>query len=146
MRLYHYTCVEHLPSILDKRVLRTTESNVSLTTEHAGPDVVWLSSDPGRPPRKGWADGSFYDKTRIRITVELPVAWSAAPGFRTYVDRAVRWIAWAYFRDVDRVARRGLILAGGGTHYDWWVIERPVTWDEIVEIRDMEDDTILDKE
>jgi hypothetical protein len=63
-----------------------------------------------------------------------------------YVNGAMQWIEWAYFKNVDRVARRGLILAGGGTHYDWWVIERPVAWDEIVEIRDMEDDTILDKE
>jgi hypothetical protein len=78
MKLYHFTCVEHLASIQRDDLIITTESNVSFEREHAGPDVVWLSSDPGRPPRDSWTHGSYYDKTRIRITVDVPdaVKWA----------------------------------------------------------------------
>jgi hypothetical protein len=126
MKLYHFTCVEHLASIQRDDLIITTESNVSFEREHAGPDVVWLSSDPGRPPRDSWTHGSYYDKTRIRITVDVPDA-----------------VKWARTRDVERDARRGLILAGGGTHDDWYVVERAITVDEFIEIADLDTSDVM---
>jgi hypothetical protein len=45
-RLYHYTSIERWRLIEAAGYLRRTESNLSMTTEHAGPDVVWLTTDP----------------------------------------------------------------------------------------------------
>jgi hypothetical protein len=46
MKLYHFTSPYHLPAILDADRLTVTESNISNTREHKGPDVVWLTDDP----------------------------------------------------------------------------------------------------
>jgi hypothetical protein len=42
-----------------------------------------------------------------------------------------------------RDARRGLILAGGGTHDDWYVVERAITVDEFIEIVDLDTNDIM---
>jgi len=119
-RLYHYTSIEHLPLIVASGKLLTTESKVSETREHAGPDVVWLTSDPECAHGHGIgksADG--IDKSRIRFTVDVP-------------NREVqRWKAWALGHGMDRAwlktftesAAQSGQSDGAGT---WWVAERPV--------------------
>jgi hypothetical protein len=71
--LYHYTSIERWRPIADSGLLNTTESNLSMHRAHAGPAVVWLTTDPdcrhGHGLRKS-LDGT--DKTRVRIAVELP--------------------------------------------------------------------------
>ena len=42
MIFYHYTSEPHLEQIQEEGVIKTSESNVSATEEHSGPDVVWL--------------------------------------------------------------------------------------------------------
>ena len=80
MIFYHYTCIEHIEKIIDDGFLKTSESNVSPSEEHAGPDVVWLLKKPltgqvpqmltGRAEMSGRSVG--IDKSRICITVDLP--------------------------------------------------------------------------
>ena len=72
-RLYHYTSIERWALIEQDGYLRPTESNLSATKLQAGPDVVWLTTD-GELAHKHGLDNSLdgTDKTRIRITVDLP--------------------------------------------------------------------------
>jgi len=52
MILYHFTCLEHLDRIKADGFLKTVESNLSGRRTNAGPDVVWLTSDPAPTARK----------------------------------------------------------------------------------------------
>lgn len=53
-RLYHYTSIDRWQLIDACGYLRPTESNLSATTEHAGPDVVWLTTIPTAPTITDW--------------------------------------------------------------------------------------------
>ncbi len=123
MRLYHYTSGFHLPSILLAQVLKTTESNVSLNKgrEHAGPDVVWLTSEAD-PTRYGHGlDGSKVNKREMRITVE--------------VEDAQLWRVWAPRQGMSRAHRRRLAETGG--ERTWYVVQRPIPVGEWTEVRNM---------
>ena len=80
MIYYHYTSEPHLELIQESGVIKTTESNVSATKEHAGPDVVWLFKEPlkGPTPRMllNHIDvkiGTLHlDKSKIQIQVDIP--------------------------------------------------------------------------
>jgi hypothetical protein len=120
--LYHFTSPEHLKSIEADGVITTTESNVNAFG--GGPRVVWLTDDPD-PGKAGWAEGSLYDKTAVRITVEVPDAYP--------------WLAWAGEQGIEEYWKNALVSAGGGPDAaaSWWVVERPVhtsEW-EILEVR-----------
>lgn len=126
-RLFHFTTSLHLPSILDEGMLRTTESNCSRTRPHAGPDVLWLTSSADVEVHQGWQWSgprrAFVDKTEVRFTVEVP-------------KRDVyRWWDWAARRGIDQKWARQLAAVGGSR--TWWVIERPVTGDEWIEVIDV---------
>lgn len=126
--LYHYTCKENVNSIL-KEGLRLTPSNLlqpvnmrivngSLVsdTDWYKP-VVWLS-DSISPERNG-LDGSRFNKKEIRVTVEK-------------TDEYKYWDLWSkrYYMD-----KRWKAALTDGYHYkSWFVIERPVSVDEIVKI------------
>lgn len=135
MRLYHYTSMSHLPRIMSRGALLLTESNISGQRMHAGPPVVWFTSHAN--PDKGHGlnsvpdeirqvkDFAEIDKTRVRITVELPkrrvtkfVNWSKAQGISPH------WLAE---------------LATMGGLYSWWVSTQIVAMDKWVEIRDLQD-------
>lgn len=73
--LYHYTCKEHLPKILESGYLKKTSSNLKppkqdfleeLSAVNYKP-VVWLT-DSDLTDGHG-LEGSAYDKTAIKITV-----------------------------------------------------------------------------
>lgn len=121
IRVYHYTSTEHLPRILDDGFLKTVESNVSFKREHAGPDVVWLStnSDPGDDTLGLQSD--HHDKLAVRFTVELP-------------KRLVhKWREWALAHGSHPNTIETLVRTGENAS-SWRVCERPVPRSEWVEI------------
>jgi len=80
MIFYHYTSEPHLEQIQEEGVIKTSESNVSATEEHAGPDVVWLFKEPlkGPTPRMLITNVNLkfgtlaLDKSKVQIQVNLP--------------------------------------------------------------------------
>lgn len=112
--LYHYTHKRHLASIRASGVLRTTESNVSLRREHAGPDVLWLTSNPGAlgSVENGLRMANGASKAQVRFTIRVP---------RSEVHA---WTSWAARQGSDARAQAALARAGGSR--EWMVIERPV--------------------
>lgn len=126
--LYHYTSIERWHLIADSGRLNTTESNLSPRRPHAGPDVVWLTTDPdcrhGHGIRKG-LDGT--DKTRIRISVQL------------HSREVHRWLDWAARHGIDADWRRTLIEVSGGGVSSWRVTEKPIRptrWREVIDRRE----------
>lgn len=111
MNLYHYTCTQHLPTILHYGYLRLTESNVSMHRAHAGEPVVWLTTDPA--PAAG-QHGLSEIKRRVRFTVNAPDAepWMGTDLYRTMAP------SW---RDI-------LIDTAGGRAQaqTWWVSRSPI--------------------
>lgn len=123
MILYHFTHVGHLPNILAEGRLRTTESNVSITKEHAGPDVVWLFDTPDVP--QATTDGSLYaEKRRVRIVVNLP---------RKHVHR---WTKWGPALSMSPDWRKHFLSAGGGmdSARHWWVATSPIPASQWLEV------------
>lgn len=130
--LYHYTSIERWRLIEEAGQLRRTESNLSATKPHAGPDVVWLTTDPdcayehGLPTVAESPDGT--DKRRVRITVEL-------------LNRDVhKWRDWAVRRGIADKWLRALVLPGAST---WRVTEKPIPSARWVEVLDRSDGTVL---
>jgi|SRR5215467_5861362 len=131
MRLYHFTCREHLPAIYEAGHLKVTESNISDTREHKGPDVVWPTDDPD-PARSlgGWAFAMKVDsagrrtpvsKTTVRFTVEVPD------------HEAHHWPTWARQQGIRNMWYRELARHGGDPEH-WWVVARPIPSHEWVEV------------
>ena len=95
MRLYHFTCIAHLPSILRCGYIDSTDSCLLTRQDPDDHPVVWFTSEASNSHDvQLWEGGSkaaqsskshaddtaiqaartITDKTRIRITVELPVS------------------------------------------------------------------------
>jgi hypothetical protein len=133
MIFYHYTCIEHIEKILDDGLLKTSESNVSPSEEHAGPDVVWLLKKPltgqvpemltGRIEASGRSFG--IDKSRICVTVDLP---------HSEVQRADKF--WKRHKVEQWWVDRLSSLGGKSKVKDWYVITRSIPSEEWVEIGD----------
>ena len=119
MKLYHFASAGRLAQIMDDGYLKVTESNMSRTREHAGPDVVWLTSDPD-PSAQPWKSGAPVDKTAVRFTVDVPKR------------EAQRWRGWATRRGIDPRWLKNIAASGGSGR--WYVIERPVPRAEWIEI------------
>jgi hypothetical protein len=125
VRLYHYTSKYHWNSIHTAGYIDTTESNVSWTTEHGGPDVVWLTACVS-PLLDHGLRGSIFDKTEVRITVELPNDW------------VKRWKKWAPIQGASREDMDMLANSGGGWEAadTWYVCTQQIPrkyWVEIAE-------------
>ena len=118
--LYHYTSEFHWPSIDASGEIYTTESNVSMTTAGAGPDVVWLTNQVLTTPPPYLR--SVVDKTAVRIHVIVP---------RGEIHRADRWLR-SHGASADWIAT--LEHAGGARASTWFVVERPVTRSEWAEV------------
>lgn len=125
MILYHYTSPDHLPLILRSGLLKPTESNVSLTRPHAGPDVVWTTTDPEPDGDPKWAANSFHDKGAIRFTLNLPRR-AAQP-----------WSDWAARQGMQSDWKRSLIRTGGPGWRRWHVVQRAILASEWTAITDM---------
>lgn len=128
--VYHYTHQSHMPSILRAGELRITESNVSFEKAHAGPDVLWLSTDPdligSTASGLGLFGGGGESKAQVRFTLSLPKA-------EVHV-----WRDWARQHGSNERAISTLAAAGGSDA--WRVIERPVAQSEWVSIDGARDD------
>lgn len=123
MKLHHFTCIEHLSSILSTGLYRGEVCTTSWQT----PDLsaVWLTTDVD-PSGHGLGDreeitedfsravyqkagiylkpGSYFpNKRRVKITVDLHPSDA----------RLFRWTRWAK-RHVHPVIRESLISTGGG--------------------------------
>ena len=123
MILYHFTCREHLDKILSEQTLRVTESNISRRREHAGPDVVWFTTNPDPSAHGHGLVGRYgVDKTAIRFTVTLD-------------KRDVhKWRDWAIRHGIDRKWMQTLANSGG--IHTWRVVEHPIPAAQWVEICD----------
>lgn len=124
MRLYHYTCLHHLPAILSAGHLRTTESNIGSPSsklppcgEHVGPNVVWLTNQAIVGQGHGLEPGPLnpttaaFDKFRLRFTVET---------------EAMPWRIFAQQHGINRRWYQALDQAGDYTARHWWVATQPV--------------------
>jgi hypothetical protein len=131
-QLYHYTSIERWERIQESGRLTTTESNLSLHRAHAGPDVVWLTTDPDFAHGHGLVESlDGTDKSRVRITVEL-------------VNRDVhKWRECAARRGIDDDWLRGLTSASGGGSGTWRVTEKPIPSTRWVEVVDRTDGSML---
>jgi hypothetical protein len=123
-------------------MIRTTESNISFTREHAGPDVVWLTTDPeckyghgidrdimfetatDRGHLLSADDIEQWDKTRVRITVKLP---------NTHV---IKWRDFAVKHQMTDIEKRALIKSARGGANTWRVVKHPIMLDRWLEIVD----------
>ncbi|WP_427129319.1 hypothetical protein [Pseudarthrobacter sp. S9] len=132
MILYHFTSTTHLPRILESGYLKTVESNVSLKREHAGPDVVWLTTKTSADGGHG-LQGSAVDKTAIRFTVDLD-------------KRAVhKWKEWAKRQGSNEQVMDTLSRAGGSA--SWRLTTSQVPLEQWVEVRNMATgEVLLDRE
>lgn len=123
--VYHYTSIERWRLIEQAGRIKTTESNISLHTAHAGPDVVWLTTDPDCAEGHGIAktlDGT--DKTRVQIAVQLPA-------------RDVhKWRDWATRRGMDQDWMRTFVSVAGGGAGTWRVTEKPIMFTRWVRVTD----------
>lgn len=124
--LYHFTARAHLDSILADGFLDVTESNVSMRREHAGPDVVWLTTNP---------DPSAHDHG---LTARMNGVSKKAIRFAVKVDRraAHKWRDWATRHGIDRGWLTTLAKVGGSS--TWRVVERPIPASQWIEIWDVE--------
>ena len=128
MLLYHYTSETHLPMILTAGFLKTTESNVSATKEHAGPDVVWLTTADEPSAGHGLA-GSSVDKSAIRFSVELPKL------------AVYDWKTWAKAQGSNPGFIQSLARSGGaGT---WRITTSAIPASRWAEVRRMNPATVL---
>lgn len=145
MRLHHFTCVEHLGSILATGISR----GEVCTTTWQTPDLnaVWLTTD-ANPSGHGLGDceeitedfsrdvykkagiylepGSYFpNKRRVKITVDL----------RPQDERLFRWTRWAK-RNVHPAIRDGLINTGGGMvkARTWYVYFGVILPDEFLSV------------
>lgn len=115
MTLYHFTVAasDWLGSILSDGQIRTTESNLSMTTANAGPRVVWLtdSSDPAPSEGNELVAGLYPIKMTARLTVEL--------------ENAQHWPEWSRAQGISEEDYETLARAGGDPS-EWWVTTRPI--------------------
>lgn len=105
--------------------------------EHLGPDVVWLTRDI--TPRQAWASPGghsweehpeMYRKDSILIEVNVP-------------DEEVhKWSEWAFEQGINPNWYYALAL-GLDEHLDWFVIERPIPFEEWTGVWDLNNSACL---
>lgn len=127
--LYHYTSIERLPTIADRGYLEVTESNISRQRAHAGPPVVWLTTHADPATADNGLSGSAFDKTRVRITVEVEKR------------RVHKWRPWARSHGIDRKWEDALSRVGGSG--SWRVSTERIPSTAWLEIRDMQTGRVL---
>lgn len=112
MILRHWTAAERIPHILAAGRINPTESNVSMTEAHAGPDVVWLMP-PDVDPGEGKAHGLHDAKRTGWIDVDVP---------------AIRWVDWIWTARMTPDWRAAFLGYAGGEEVaqHWYVFPGPI--------------------
>jgi len=108
MRLYHFTSLFHLPMVQQFGLSR---GDVPITPA-GGTNAVWLTTDE-QPSNQGWKSGSAVDKSKIRITVDIP---DSDPNLHKWSDYAKR-------EQMDPKWYDALNQTGGGGHDRWYLYE-----------------------
>jgi len=126
MIFYHYTSEPHLEKIQEEGLIKVSESNISATKEHAGPDVVWLFKEPltGPTPRMLMFPVNMkfatllLDKSKIQIQVDIPEQEvRRADKFFKKLGADPQWI-----KELERV--------GQSKNKKWYVIQRDILQSE----------------
>lgn len=73
MRLYHFTCLFNLPWIIREGITKG-EVPVGPMPLSSRPNAANLTDDPSREHQSQWTHGSVMDKTKVRITIDVPDA------------------------------------------------------------------------
>jgi hypothetical protein len=84
MRLYHFTCLLWLPEIL-KDGITLGEVPTGPTRSKDRPNAANLTNDPDPRHQSVWTGRNAADKTKVRLTVEVPD--NEVMSFRQLVDR-----------------------------------------------------------
>ena len=72
MRLYHFTCLKHLPAILQDGITQGEVPTGPEPDPTKRPNAPNLTLVGDRQPQQDWNRGNVWDKTRVRLVVELP--------------------------------------------------------------------------
>lgn len=121
---YHFTSKHHWVDIEADQKIRTTESNLHMTVDHFGPDVVWLVDtvdvEDGEHGLGPW-------KRSVRIEVNVP---------------AIRWLDWAPVANMNARWKANLIKAGGGIECakHWYIWPNPIPSEKWLDVTDYEND------
>jgi len=142
MIFYHYTSEPHLEQIQKEGLIKASESNVSFTTEHVGPDVVWLFREPlkGTTPHMLITQiklkfGVLYlDKSKVQIQVNLP---------EHEVQRADKFLRK---QGADALWIKCLEKIGQSKQKKWFVIQRDIPQSEWQDITIREEASDIVKE
>lgn len=126
--LYHYTSKEHVEKIMSDGFLKLTCSNVLMPDGTAAKEklcaeykpVVWLtdslsSKDMG-------VDGSFFDKTEIRIIVKKK-------------DSMIKWSDWEPQKTMNTKWKND--LCRNCNWESWYISEEPVQMEDILKIENL---------
>lgn len=99
MTFFHFTSQFHIAEIIASEVIKTTESNVSGTAEHAGPDVVWLLDTSDALDAGHGLEGALFDKRECYVEVDV---------------HAIPWLEWWWTDRMNPTWRQTMIDVGGG--------------------------------
>jgi len=161
MRLFHYTAISNLPSILRCGYIDTTDSNLRILN---GPDVspvVWLSSNPSSSAEvQKWGqtsisprrDGSpelerryarvmaLANKARVRIVIEI--ATSPRDPRMQKEPACYSWDHWSRCLGREKKFSEALMKSGGDWR-SWYVSEYRILPRNWVRIEDTQTGAIL---
>lgn len=124
MILYHFTSGVHLAQI-EKTGYVKTGDNMLHTYGSTPPECSFHFDVPEVPLGYGGLAGSVFDKTEVRLTLDVADSW------------AVRWIEWARAQGIAPMWLDALVHAAGGIeHYDHeYAVFRRIPLDHCVDIR-----------
>jgi len=96
---FHFTSQFHIAEIIASEVIQTTESNVNMSTPHAGPDVVWLLDTADAMDASHGLEGALFDKRKCYVEVDV---------------LAIPWRDWFWTAQMEPKWRQTMIDVGGG--------------------------------
>ena len=122
MKLFHFTCLYHLPSICREGIAK---GEVPLTAFRAL-NAPNLTSNPN-PAAQHWTLGGVLDKTKVRIAVNIPDG----------DERLESWHKACERLRIERGVRRLLDRAGQGQGKFWFLFwgTIPPAWFDSVSLR-----------
>lgn len=128
--LYHYTALEHVPSILEDKKLKLCESNLTDWSKHTFDaqaynegrlklykPVVWMTSEEEPDAKALGLASSVLDKSVIRITIKK----------RPYHKK---WREWSRKNNINKEWAKAVEKDRNSN--TWWISEMPVTEKDIV--------------